>query len=203
MAFPSLSSAGPADVANRPPPELNDADYAREVLGCADERTEAALDEALATKAAGLGISLPLPRTPTPREANAFDVDAADAGAGGSQHGRSASTSSNETTASGLTSQTSHRSQVIPATLTETTNVTSRRRSKSLSFSQYEKYLSHVDPTAAAHQPKFLNPAASGRSEWPGSPLIGTSRRKSVRDLKRTIASKLRRRRQISAMTLV
>jgi len=192
MAFPSLS---PAELNDPHPPELNDAHYAREVLGCA---SEAARDQALTAKATDLGISLPLPRPMTDGVPNTTsDSESADTIV--SQHGRTASTSSNDTTNTGLTSQTSHRSAAIPATLTETANIASRRRSKSLSFSQYEKYLSQVDPTA--HQPKFLNPPAT--REWPIGPLIGTGRRRSVRDLKRSIAGKLRRRRQISSLTLV
>ena len=195
-AFPSL----PADPADHPlthPPELNDADYAHEVLKCTNESD---IDAALAQRAADLGISLPLPRPMTDGVPTTTSSDAESDNTIVSQHGRTASTSSNDTTNTGLTSQTSHRSAVIPATLTETTNIASRRRSKSLSFSQYEKYLSQVDPTA--HQPKFLHPPAT-RTDWPISPLIGTGRRRSVRDLKRTIAGKLRRRRPIPSLTLV
>lgn len=224
MAFPSLSPADiiADDVLTHPaPPELNDANYVREVLGYKDGTGEADIHEALASKAIALGISLPLPRRPASSTAallnpSASDVDFSDNVV---QHGRTASTSSNDTAASGLTSQTSNRSSaanVIPATLTESTNVPSRRRSKGLSFSQYDRYLSQVDPTAVAHQqqhqPKFSlgsssppSSTTSTKPEWPTIiPLLGiTGRRKSVRDIKRTIAGKLRRKRQISSFTLV
>ncbi|KAK3330463.1 hypothetical protein B0H66DRAFT_63160 [Apodospora peruviana] len=214
-AFPSLSPADLAsDVLTRPP-ELSDVDYLREVLGRSDGETEAQVEEALAAKAGTLGIELPLPRPSAAKVVlpnnNALDDDAESPGGNGtlvSQHGRAASTSSNSTTTTGLTSQTSHRSTVIPATLTESTNVTAaaassrRSRSKSLSFSQYEKYLSQVGPTL--HQPKFLNPP-SPRLERPIGTLMGTGggARRSVRDFKRSIAGRLRRRRPISSLTIV
>lgn len=206
MALPSLSPAQDITdgVLTRPLPELRDLDYVREVLGYRDGRTEVDIDKALASKAVGLGIELPLPRRPSSSAAiataNSSDAESSDHTVV-SHHGRTASTSSNETTASGLTSQASNRSTVIPATLTESTNVTSRRRSKGLSFSQYEKYLSQVDPTAQ-HQPKFLS-SPSTKPEWPITPLIGNGRRKSVKDIRRSITGKLRRKRQISSLTLV
>ncbi|KAK4218824.1 hypothetical protein QBC37DRAFT_179111 [Rhypophila decipiens] len=199
MAFPSLSPADTMGMVTHPP-ELSEADYVREVLGSRDGSGEADMHEALVAKAASLQIELPLPgRPPTANAPNASDSEFADTVV--SQHGRTASTSSRETTGSGLTSQTSYRSTVIPATLTESTNVTSRRRSKGLSFSQYEKYLSQVDPTA--NLPKFLNQPTT-KPEWPiPAALIATGRKTSVREIKRTIAGKLRRKRQISSLTLV
>ncbi|KAM7209616.1 hypothetical protein V8F20_000019 [Naviculisporaceae sp. PSN 640] len=230
MAFPSLSPADLTDdVLTHPaPPELNDADYLREVLGYDDGTGEADIHKALALKALSLGITLPLPRRPVSSTAALPNTSTSEAESSDTviQHGRTASTSSNDTTASGLTSQTSTRSSAangMPATLTESVNVTSRRRSKGLSFSLYDNYLKQVDPTAVAHQqqqqPKsFLRSSspshsttttttATAKQEWDWAsltPLIGTTgRRKSVRDIRRTIAGKLRRKRQISSLTLV
>ncbi|KAK3695460.1 hypothetical protein B0T22DRAFT_107483 [Podospora appendiculata] len=210
MGLPSLSPANLADSLTRPP-ELRggdgdcdvdadaDADYMREVLGYTDGRTEADTEHELVEKATALGIRLPISRpSTTAKKPTTTGVESADTLV--SQHGRTASTSSHGTTSTALTSQTSHRSTVIPATLTESTNLASRRRSKSLNFSYYDKYLSHTDPTL--HQPKFLHQPPV-RPERAAGLLISAGTRKSVRDLKRSISVRLRRRRPIPSLTII
>jgi hypothetical protein len=77
----------------------------------------------------------------------------------------------------------------MPATLTEGQG---RRRSRSLSFSQYDKYLSQIDP--ALDQPKFLRPN-SNKTEWSAGIVIKSGTRKGVKGFTRSIANRLRRRR--------
>ncbi|KAK0729911.1 hypothetical protein B0H67DRAFT_638475 [Lasiosphaeris hirsuta] len=195
MAFPSLSLADQADAPSRPP-ELSDLEYFRDVFGHSSSITEADLEQVLAAKASALGVELPVPRCSITEDPNTSAGESADTLV--SHHGRTASTSSNGTTNTCLTSQTSHNSTVIPAALTESANVLARKRSKSLTFSQYEKYLSQLDPTLS--QPKFLGSFA--RSERPFNTMMA-SRRGVVKDLKRSITSKLRRRRHAPALTTV
>jgi len=192
MAFPPLSPADQADAPARPP-ELIDLDYFREVLHLPDGATDADIEQKLVTKAGELGIQLPISRCSTAEEQNVSGDESARTIV--SNHGRTASTSSNGSANTGLTSQTSYLSTVIPATLTETTNlVVTRRRSKSLTFSHYEKYLSHLDP--ALSQPKFLG-QHTARSERPRNGMLSADRRKLVvKDLKRTITRRLRKRKQ-------
>ncbi|KAK0655877.1 hypothetical protein B0T16DRAFT_292868, partial [Cercophora newfieldiana] len=178
------------------PPELIDLDYFREVLRLPEGTTAADIEVKLATKANELGIQLPVSRCSTAEEQNVSGDESARTVV--SNHGRTASTSSNGSANTGLTSQTSHPSTVIPATLTESTNVVvTRRRSKSLTFSHYEKYLSHLDPNLS--QPKFLGQHAA-RSERPKNGMLGADKRRlAVKDLKRTITRRLRRRKQSSS----
>jgi hypothetical protein len=196
MAFPPLAPADQADAPAGRPPELIDLDYFREVLRLPDSATEADIEEKLITKAGELGIQLPVSRCSTTEEPNGSGDESARTVV--SNHGRTASTSSNGSATTGLTSQTSHPSTVIPATLTETTNlVVTRRRSKSLTFSHYEKYLSHLDP--ALSQPKFLGQHAARSERSRNGMLSADKRRLVVKDLKRTITRRLRKRKQSSS----
>ncbi|KAK0628591.1 hypothetical protein B0T17DRAFT_606177 [Bombardia bombarda] len=198
MAYPSLSLASSSASVLAHRPEVNETDYIRHVLGHATGNTEQDVEQELSVKANALGIDLPLqsrPSTATTAAAKkaAAHLSGAPSSSSGttvSHHGRTASTSSNGTTNTTLTSQTSrHSSTVIPATLTES----ARRRSKSLSFSQYEKYLSKVDP--ALKQPKFFNSLTLKHDRSTGG---GGGTRRSVGDLKRSITGRLRRRRPVT-----
>ncbi|KAK3394052.1 hypothetical protein B0H63DRAFT_33508 [Podospora didyma] len=178
-------------------PELDEADYMREVLEQSTGRTEAEVELELAARVAILGIELPLtgyqPTSAAPLDAST--AESADTSV--SRHGRTASTSSNGTTntaLTALTSQTSRQSILIPATLTESTNLVSRRRSKSLTFSHYDKYLSHLSHVnPALDQPTFTNIHAD-RPERLTSIIIRASTRKGVRDLRRSLTNRLKKR---------
>lgn len=191
----------PADHADAPvpvrAPELSDDDYRREVLGHADPATDAAIEQELVARAATLGIQLPAPRCPTPVDEPGASSGDESAPTRLSRHGRSASTGSDSTTTTELTSH-------IPATLSESAMpipprlTLTRRRSKSLTFSHYEKYLSHLDP--ALNQPKFAVAAtATSRHERNKDPAAaagaeGWKRKDVVNNLKRRITTRFRRR---------
>lgn len=192
LTFPS--PAGQADVPARP--ELDDADYFRQVLCLSDSASDIDVEKGLVARATALGLEIPATAEPAVEEATSSSDESGPTII--SHHGRNTSTSSNGTTGTGLTSQTSHRSTAIPTTLVESANTSAtRRRSKSLTFSQYEKYVSQLDP--ALNQPKFHSPhkARSGR---PRNVFTSAVRRKGiVKDLKRTLTTKLGRRQSSSA----
>ena len=172
------------------PRELDEAEFRRHVLAGAD-----ITDLRLAERAVALGIEFPPSTRPSVDQAR---NGSAAGGPVSQQHGRTASTSSDGTTATGLTSQTSRHSTVIPATLTETP----RRRSKSLGFSQYDKYLSQVRPTL--DQPRFRPRSSALKLDRSASLLLGRgSTRLSVREIRRNITDRLRGRGGVSSLTVV
>lgn len=183
MARPSLYPRDPVDA-----PQLRDADYVREVLRRPDAATEADIEEELVARAAALGIELPAAERSDAQEPTTHARDSADAP--DLQHGRTVSAGSNATVAdSGMTSQNSHHAAALsPSALTE---ASLRRRSRSLSFSQYDKYLSQVDP--ALDQPKFLRPN-EGKAERSAGVVIRSGTRKAVKGLTRSITTRLGRR---------
>lgn len=200
MALPADHADAPVPVG---PPELSDDDYRREVLGHADPATDAAIEQELVAKAATLGIPLPAPRCPAPVDEPGASSGDESAPTRLSRHGRSASTGSDSTATTDLTS---HFPTAVPATLSESTTpipprlTLTRRRSKSLTFSHYEKYLSHLDP--ALNQPKFAVAAtATSRHERNKDPdaaagacVEGWKRKDVVLDLKRRLTTRFRRR---------
>ncbi|GAB1311739.1 hypothetical protein MFIFM68171_01949 [Madurella fahalii] len=194
MALQSHPAADPADGLPALP-ELRDADYLREVLGYDGDATEADVEQEMMVKAAALGVELPVsrrpdtqddPSTPTGESAHTLVL----------QHGRTVSSASDETAATALTLQTSNHSIAVPATATE---VSSRRRSRSLTFTQYEKYLSQVDP--ALDQPKFLRPNQD-KAERSAGIVMRSGTRRRVRGLTQSLANRLRKRRSAQASSL-
>ncbi|KAK0666324.1 hypothetical protein QBC41DRAFT_153610 [Cercophora samala] len=200
MALPTSNTLSPI-VVNSPvvspvitggPPELSDIDYLREVLGQQQPngKTEADIELELVGKAVALGIELPIEGGGTVEEPlSGISADEESDDTFTRQHGRTVSTSSNETVNSGFGSHASRHSIVLPATLTESA---ARRRSRSLTFSQYEKYLGQINP--ALDQPKFMRPQHD-KTERSVGILVRSGTRKGVRDLKRSITSRLKRRR--------
>ncbi len=199
MAVPSSSQADQADAPSHPP-ELSDADYFSEVLHQTDGQTDTDIEQALAAKAEALGVRLPISRCSTASEQeNSSGAESIDTfispRAQGQGHARTTSTSSTGTANTALTSQlsqNSYHSAVIPATLTESPGIVGRRRSRTLTFSHYEKYLSQLDPTLS--QPKFLGSYASRLERSANTSFSAAKRRAVVKDLKRSITSRLRRR---------
>lgn len=101
--------------------------------------------------------------------------------------------------ASGSFERAVHHTNTLPSTTTETSPSSmltrKRSRSKSLSFSQYERYLSQVDPNL--HQPKILSQSSSTRPR--ADTTTGTfseSTRRGVRGLKRGLTQRLKWRRR-------
>ncbi|KAK4042862.1 hypothetical protein C8A01DRAFT_44217 [Parachaetomium inaequale] len=168
MARLSLLLADPVDGA----PEFGDADYIREVLLRFDVATEAEIEEELVAKAVALRIELPTSGRPYTQEQAMAARRPLNATA--VQHSRAVSTGSDGTADSGMTLQTSDHA---------TADASLRRRSKSLNYSHYERYISQVDP--ALDQPKFRA----------GGIVVKSGTKKGVRGFTRSIAARLRRRR--------
>ncbi|KAL2017055.1 hypothetical protein VTK56DRAFT_2628 [Thermocarpiscus australiensis] len=186
MASLSPPLAGSVDGQPHPhPPELEDADYLRQVLGQPDGTNETDIEREMMAKAAALGVEMPISRRP-----NALDPNGPTGESAGTlvlQHRRDLSTGSNEVVNSRPTSRVLHRPTSVPAELTE---ALMRKRSRSLSFSQYDKYLSQVDP--ALDESKFLRPNRD-RTEWAAGIVIKSGAKRGVRGLARSITNVLRK----------
>ncbi|KAI0476137.1 hypothetical protein GGR56DRAFT_641359 [Xylariaceae sp. FL0804] len=172
----------------RPPdgslPELRDVDYLAEVLQLSVEKTEAYFNT-LVMKAADLGISTSRPPTAV-SAADKRDTPGADSHAtSDASHIRTASTGSEDSTATALTVHSSRDCHDVAA------KVLAGRRSRKLSFTQYEHYLSQVDPNL--NQPKFIS-LATADSESNAS-LFSVGTRRSYISIKRGL-TKMRRRRK-------
>ncbi|KAK1750296.1 ribonucleases P/MRP protein subunit POP1 [Echria macrotheca] len=198
MVFTFPSPADQVDAAVLPP-ELNEVEYFDEVLHLPGGKTDVDVENELIAKATALGLEIPATIEPSGEEPSSSSDES---GPGvGSHHGRTGSTSTNGSAGTDLTSQTSHHSATIPPPLGEPTNpAATRRYSKNLSFSQYEKYLGQLDP--ALSQPKFHSPHAQqpGRSRTLFT--SATKRKGMVKDFKRSLTTRLRRRQSSSAATL-
>ncbi|AEO54765.1 hypothetical protein MYCTH_2297743 [Thermothelomyces thermophilus ATCC 42464] len=196
MARPSLLLDEPVAGWKLQLPELADADYVREVLARSDGATEADIEHELVSKAAALRIELPASAFPFPDPQERSHEPRAP-GVQQQQQNSAASTGSDGGSADcSATLQISDRGAASPgtpatATITRETTMTreataTRRRSRSLSFSQYERYISQVDP--ALEQSKFQ------KSEPAGGIAAKPSGKKGVRGITRSITARLRRR---------
>lgn len=192
MAVSSLPPADPVDadhVGGRAAhTEPGDADYAREVFGRTDGATEEDIEKELVAKASALGMKLPLSAKPSTQVPTAHPGDSQETLA--LPAGRAASAWTNETAVSRPASHTSQQSGSRPATSTASTQ--GRTESRSLSFSQYDKYLSQVDP--ALDQPKLVRPNPT-RTARPAGIVARPDTKTGVKSFTRSIANKLRRRR--------
>lgn len=186
MARHSLRLARPVDNHARLP-ELADADYIREVLAGPDGVTEADLEHELVSRAVALGIEWSISGRSNTHEQGTPAGGYLDELA--SQQARAVSAGSDGTADVGVTCPASDHETAAPPTPTD---VSARRRSRSLSFSQYERYISQVDP--ALDQPKFLGPA-HGKSEGTAGNGAKPGTKWGVKDFTRSIAARLKRRR--------
>lgn len=165
--------------------ELNDGDYLTEVLRRADRVSEADIERALERTAETLGISI-RPHTPTQHTNGSADSPL-------SSHGRNTSTGSNDTTHTALTTVPSTPS--IPCAEPHfTPSPSPRSRARSLTFSQYDKYLAQVEPSLV--QPKFLKQTSPSTDALPS--LFGATTRKSVMSIKNGIKAKVRWKKRAS-----
>ncbi|KAK3298434.1 uncharacterized protein B0H64DRAFT_471723 [Chaetomium fimeti] len=171
-------------------PELKDAEYVREVLGRSDGATESDIEQELVLRAAALRIELPTSRRPSTQDhriaAGRFLETPPQ------QHSRAGSAGSDGTTNTVMTSRTTDQTTATPAPPAEA-STTRRRRSSTLSFSQYEKYISQVDP--ALIQSKLPRPTRGEKSERTGGKPVRSGTKKGVRGFTRSIAARLKRRR--------
>jgi hypothetical protein len=171
-------------------PELEDAEYVREVLGRSDGATESDIEQELVARAAALRIELPSSRRPSTQDQRIAAGRFLETPP--RPHSRAGSARSDGTTRSIRTSRTADQpiETETPAPLAE---ITTRRKSRPLSFSQYERFISQVDP--ALVQPKIPRPTRVEKAERTGSVLVKSGTKKGVRGFTRSIAARLRRRR--------
>ncbi|KAK3954341.1 hypothetical protein QBC32DRAFT_90497 [Pseudoneurospora amorphoporcata] len=194
--FTSLSLS-PADlvgaIANSPP-ELDESEYLHEVFGITTN--EAEIEKSLTTKASSLGIDVSN-LTDKLGNPNALNATSARRSTLVAAHLCSVDSTTGTETATGTDNDmASNSSAAMPATLTQST---SRKRSNTVNFSQYEKYLTQLEP--ALHQPKFSNPAAPTRR--PSHNIFGFGHFKGVRELRRGLTGRLKRRKTHPALSVV
>lgn len=191
LAVPSLNRA---DTTTRPP-ELSDQEYVRAVLKQPPGRTEDDIEKELLEEAQTLGIDTSAPATTRPctplQDPTITGTDSAVA-IPSPRHVRTGSSASNGSD----TDRAVQYSSTFPSAMTETSpsNMITRKRSKSLSFSQYEKYLSQVDPNLS--QPKFLPQTSTRPRAETTTGIFGESTRRSVKGIRKGISEKLKWRRR-------
>lgn len=162
------------------PPEYDDEDFENEVLQLPDGVTEAAFDEGLNEKAHDLGISRS--QTPTPAHNSVCETDITVE----SNHARTGSTGSQQSNLTATSIGTLPHHQFETGSSTPMRKRASYRRS--LSFSEYEKYLIRTD----GHQSKnlgFLVPPMAAPS------LFSVSSRRSYHSIRNGFKTRFRLRR--------
>ncbi|KAI3320769.1 IBR domain-containing protein [Xylariaceae sp. AK1471] len=163
-------------------PEARDADYHNEVLLMSADSHDSYLDN-LIMKAANLGISFAQSSTANSLSNNHNNSGAESNATLDTSHARSVSTGSQGSASTTLTSHSSNDGHNF------TGKILTRRRSRGLSFRQYERYLSQINPNLG--QPKFL---ASPPPEVEAAPsLFSMTTRKSYKSIRKNL-SKIRGR---------
>lgn len=170
------------------PAEFNDDDYFREVLQLDEGRTEAFFDDDLTREAEKLGITIT--RLPTPNQ-NSYD-SLCESAVTVASHQRTASSGSQGSNSTGITSTSSNEH------FDTFTPMQSRKRNsarRSLSFSEYEKYLGqmekqHNSTLGLVPPPIPAEPAPS---------LFSVSTRRSYQSIRNGFKNRFRLRRKNSA----
>ncbi|OLN96437.1 putative E3 ubiquitin-protein ligase rbrA 1 [Colletotrichum chlorophyti] len=183
------------DMAPPPPflpsPEDDEAEYVTKVL-LSTSTSEAAVEEELLAKATALGISLtrisPDKRNTSSAESHASTV--------ATQHVRTFSNASRDSASTNLTSQPSENAVTLAADLPS--HSLTRKRSKSLTFSQYDKYLSQLDPNI--HQPKIQKTPPPAPLDTSNHSLFSVTSRRSYFSIKDGIR-KIRRKKKSGGST--
>jgi hypothetical protein len=169
------------------PTEYNDEDYFCEVLQFEEGETEALFDDKLVQEAEKLGITISRPPTANAQDENHNSV-CESALTEPSHHARTASSGSAGSVSTGMTSRSSNE-QLDNSTPLHARKLPISRRS--LSFTEYEKYLAQheaqeVMKTGVVPPPMPSEPAPS---------LFSVSTRRSYVSIKNGIKSKFRLRR--------
>ncbi|CZT09540.1 related to ariadne-2 protein [Rhynchosporium agropyri] len=182
-----LTRTQSADMQPALPSEYSDADYVTAVLQLEASQTEAIFDETLAKEAEGLGIIISRPSTPLDGQ-NTYNSVCGSADTVLSHH-RTASSVSHGSASTGMTSRSSNEQLdgSIPTQHHARKRISGRR---SLSFTEYEKYLTLQTSTIPLPPPLPAEPAPS---------LFSVSTRKSYVSIKNGIKSRFRLRRVKSA----
>ncbi|KAG4422761.1 hypothetical protein IFR04_004109 [Cadophora malorum] len=178
---------------NSLPCEYNEQDYAVAVLQLEGEQTEAQFDESLAKEAESLGITISRPPTPIDSQHATHDSLCGSANTVQSHH-RTASSGSHGSASTGMTSRSSNE-QLHSST--QTPQQVRKRMSarRSLSFTEYEKYLAqHGSTKPIIPQPIPAEPAPS---------LFSVSTRKSYVSIKNGFKNKFKLRRTRSSQDTV
>ncbi|KAH8667598.1 hypothetical protein BGZ60DRAFT_52937 [Tricladium varicosporioides] len=162
--------------------DYNDTEYLREVLQVDGRKTEAQIQDALEKEAESLGITLPRPAT-AKTEHNVADSSLTVS----SHHARTASSGSGDSSSTGITSRSSNEF--------DTSWPPSRKR-RSLSFSEYAKYLAQTE----AQERSALGLAPPIAPTEPTPSLFSVSTRKSYASLKKGIRTRLSLRRNSSSI---
>lgn len=154
------------------PEEFNDCEYFREVLQLEDGSTEDAVDTALAQRASALGISI----TPS---ANLHNGDSSMCESAATEESEHAQTGSNGSHVSTSTCMTSPRSS--NETMSNGADSQKDGMRRSLSFSQYERFLARVNIPTAMAAPASSNPTPS---------LFSVSTKRSMLSIRNGIMSR-------------
>lgn len=174
---PLLASAGlPAEGrAAAQQPELSEADYLAEVLGSTTKLSQTEIDEELAAKARALGVSPSRPSSSSRLEPAYMSSALPQATPGAGRHARSESAAS----VGSVASRVAQYPRKAMSMETPAAGALSSKRSKSLTFSHYDKYLTQVDPVP--QQPK------SQPEERPSPSEPTSNRRLSIASIKKTL----------------
>jgi hypothetical protein len=170
------------------PTEYNDDDYLHEVLRLKEGQTEALFDEQLVREAEKLGITISRPPTADAQNENHNSM-CESALTLPSHHARTASSGSQGSVSTGMTSRSSIHEQ-----LDTSTPVHARKRPisrRSLSFAEYEKYLAQHEAQEAMKSGIVPPPMPAE----PAPSLFSVSTRRSYVSIKNGIKSKFRLRR--------
>ncbi|KAF4612605.1 hypothetical protein G7Y89_g15574 [Cudoniella acicularis] len=178
------------------PLEYRERDYAREVLQLADSQTEALVDDALVREAETLGITVPRPATAKTDQYGGENENSISESALTvvSHHARTASSASQGSNSTSLTSRSSIDFCVLDAPRPPCKKRPTSRRS--LSFSEYEKYLAQAEAQDKAHT-GFVPPPLPTE---PAPSLFSVSTKKSYASIKKGLKSRLRFCRTNSSM---
>jgi hypothetical protein len=176
------------------PAEHDEEDYIREVLQLARGQTEAQLDDNFIQCAQKLGIVI---RPPTPIE-DAHVIQCSLSGSADtiqSHHARTFSSGSMGSTSTGLTSRSSHELNRHNNT---TPHLRKRLSSKrSLSFTEYEKYLTHHEAQDVARKAPAASPIPIPSEAAPS--LFSVSTQRSFASIKNSFRTRFKLRRTKTA----
>jgi hypothetical protein len=167
------------------PAEYNDCDFFLEVLRLEAGKSELDFDEALNKTAKNLGIDISRPPTPAQDPHTSICGSATTAA---SNHARTTSTGSYESASTALTSRTSHE-QLGTSLSGQLKKRTSHRRS--LSFSEYDKYLVETE----SQQSKNLGFVPPPMPAEPAPSLFSISSRGSYQSIRNGLKTRFRLRR--------
>ncbi|KAM0273938.1 hypothetical protein ACHAQH_008110 [Verticillium albo-atrum] len=171
------------------PPELYDADYFNIVLHLSGPEAQASIQRDLLAKAASLGIKLPEHMLPTDQKRHTSSAESQGSTIT-TYHARTFSSTSSASASTTLTSRS-----ILAGTNDSEASLkgASSKRPKHTSFTNYDRYLSQIDPNL--DQPKFLNSQSIELLDNSAQSLFSVSTRKSFINIKEGLR-RIRRRKK-------